>query len=140
MSDNKLLLGGAGVAFGAAAVALLGAAVRSARQTMRLRRTGARSTAIVRELNTVESFEDTAYAPAFEFATADGTVHRIVSDAAANPPSHNVGDEVTVLYDPADPSGAQIEAFASLWLGPVLMMVGGNVTLGVAIFCLWFTR
>lgn len=140
MSDNKLLLGGVGVAFGAAAVALLGAAVRSTRQTMRLRRTGARSTATVRELKTVESSEDTAYAPVFEFTTADGKVHRIESDTASNPPSHNEGDEVTVLYDPADPGGAQIEGFGSLWLGPVLMMVGGSVTLGVAIFCLWFAR
>ena len=131
--------------FGFVAVALCVAALVGARKVLRLRRDGRRARATVRELRTRELqmrsadervSEDPVFAPVFEFATPDGQVHRIEGDASS-PPSYQVGDEVSVLFDPADPGGARIETFSGLWLGVLLTALGGVLTLGVAGFILW---
>ena len=132
-------------AFGLVAVALCVAAFVGARKVLQLSRHGLRARATVRELRTHELqlrsadervSDDPVYAPVFEFATPDGKLHRVEGDASY-PPSYKVGDEVSVLFDPADPGGARIETLASLWLGVLLTGLGGGITLCVAGFILW---
>lgn len=125
-----------GTAFGIASAALFRAAFRDAREIIRLQRDGIRAAATVRELKESQSDETTVFAPVFEFSTADGKVHRIESDTAVSPPAHAVGDEVTVVYHPADPAGARIEYFTGMWLGAVLMSAGAVLCLVVAVLCL----
>ena len=133
--------------FGLVAIGLLAAAAIGVRQVLQLTRYGLRSRATVRELKTRQlamrseadkaaSPDDPVYAPLFEFATPDGLVHRIEGDASS-PPRYRVGDEVSVLFDPADPGGARVETFAGLWLGVLLTTLGGGLTSLVALFILW---
>lgn len=132
-------------AFGLVAVALCIVAFVAARKVQRLTRHGQRARGIVRELRTQElqmrsaderASDDTVYLPVFEFATPDGTVHRMEGHASS-PPSYKVGDEVSILFDAADPGGARIETFAGLWLGVVLTGLGGGITLCLAGFIFW---
>jgi hypothetical protein len=131
-------------AFGLVAMALCIAAVGQALEVRRLLREGLRARATVRELRAhapamrstdERGSEDPVYAPVLEFATADGKMHEVEGDAS-NPPRYKVGDEVSVLFHAADPSGARIETFAGLWLGVVLTGLGGAITLCVAAFIL----
>jgi hypothetical protein len=129
------------------ALALLVAAVVEARKVLALGRQGVRARATVRELKeqvlrmrsdadqTLRN--DVVYAPVFEFKAPDGAVHRVEGDASS-PPSYKVGDEAWLLFDPADPRSAKVETFAGLWLGALLMGLGGSVTLALALFVLWF--
>jgi hypothetical protein len=80
--------------------------------------------------------DDPLYAPVFEFVTPEGKVHRVEGDASS-PPSYKVGDEVSVLFDPADPGGARVETFAGQWLGVLLAGLGGAITLAVAGLIFW---
>jgi hypothetical protein len=132
-------------AFGLVAVALCIAAFVGTRKVLQLNRHGLRARATVRELRTRELqlrspdervSDDPVFAPVFEFVGPDGRVHRIEGDATS-PPRYKVGDEISVLFDPADPSGARIETFAGLWLGVLLTGLGAGITLCVAGFILW---
>lgn len=75
------------------------------------------------------------YAPTFTFADQDGKEHRVRSHSSANPPSHRVGENVDVLYDPTAPDHAQIRGFFAQWgaaticggLGGLFSLIGGSV-------------
>jgi len=133
-----------GGAFAVVGAGLFAAAAGAARKTLRLRRTGARSRAVVAELRARDLriraanepvVDDTVLAPVFEFTAADGVARRVEGNATS-PPRYAVGDEVVVLYDPADPDGARVETFAGLWLGPLLAAAGGSVACAVALVLL----
>jgi hypothetical protein len=134
--------------FGLAAVALLIAGFFEMRKALRLTRAGAHTRATVREMkkSVLQHRDDdglvrndAVYAPVFEFQSADGKVHRVEGDAS-NPPRHQVGDEVSLLYDPAAPEGARLESFSGLWLFAALFGIGGGVVLAVALVILWMAR
>ena len=55
-----------------------------------------------------------------EYAVGDD-IYTITSDVASSPPTLRMGDEVTVLYDPANPSDGTMEGFLELWLVPMLL-------------------
>lgn len=71
-------------------------------------------------------------APHVRFNAADGSAVEFTSGVASNPPSHRVGERVTVLYDPANPHHAEIEDFFTLWsssaafgaVGLVVLLIG----------------
>ena len=135
-------------AFGTIGVALLVAGGLSARRTLRLKRAGLRARATVKELRARDlkirsphepASDDTVYAPVFEFATPDGGMEKI-EGAASSPPRYAVGDEVYVLFDPANPGGARVDGFAGLWLGEVLTVVGGGLACAVALVLLGLAR
>jgi hypothetical protein len=61
------------------------------------------------------------YVTIFTFADASGQRQTSRTSWASNPPTHQVGDEVVVLYPPGDPEAARIRAFRTLWFGPTLL-------------------
>ncbi len=135
---NPALVAGA---FGVVGFGLLAAAGAGAYGTLRLKRTGTRSRAVVKELKARDLriraanepvSDDTVFAPLFEFTTPDGRTWSVEGNASS-PPRHAVGDEVVVLYDAADPAGARVESFAGLWLGPMLAAAGGGAACAVAL-------
>lgn len=67
--------------------------------------------------------DDVTYRPEVAFTTIEGEEVRFISTTGSSPPSYNVGDKVTVLYEPQNPINAEIKDFVSLWLGP--LVVGG---------------
>ena len=79
------------------------------------------------------------YFPVVQFTAEDGRRREVKMSEGSDPPSHEVGDEVTVLYDPDHPLDARIQSFASaafMWTLPVItgilgLAFGGGV---------WFVR
>ncbi len=77
----------------------------------------------------------TNWTPVFAFRLPDGKEVRVEAGFSSSPPCCAVGDRVTVRYDPANPSSAQMAGFLSSWLvatilgglGAVFLLVGGLV-------------
>ena len=75
----------------------------------------------------VRSRNSNSYAPVVHFATEDGQQIEFTSTNASRPPSYAQGDHVVVLYLPSEPQEASIKSFLSLWVGPLVLAVGGGV-------------
>jgi Protein of unknown function (DUF3592) len=65
------------------------------------------------------------YAPVIEYVADNGDTYRFTSDIYSSPPSHQVGDQVDVLYDPVHPIDARENAFLTLWLFPLVFGLPG---------------
>lgn len=61
------------------------------------------------------------YSPVIEFE-ANGQTYSFEGDNASDPPAYDVGEEVSVLYDPADPNTAQINKWTERWLFPIIII------------------
>ncbi|GAB4568668.1 MAG: hypothetical protein Fur0017_12210 [Anaerolineales bacterium] len=73
------------------------------------------------------------YYPVVEFKAEDGKRRTIQLNEGSNPPSHDVGDEVTILYEPENPNDARIKSFGSsalMWILPGITGILGVAFLG----------
>lgn len=61
------------------------------------------------------------YSPVIEFR-ANGQTYSFESGNASDPPTYDVGEEVSVLYDPANPGTAQINSFFERWVFPIIIV------------------
>ena len=61
------------------------------------------------------------YSPVIEFV-AGGQTFSFEGDTASNPPAYKVGEEVSILYDPADPNTVQINKWSERWLFPLIII------------------
>jgi len=61
------------------------------------------------------------YSPVIEF-DAGGQSYSFEGDNASDPPAYDVGEEVSVIYDPADPNTAQINKWTERWLFPIIII------------------
>ena len=61
------------------------------------------------------------YSPVIEFS-ANGQTHSFEGDNASDPPAYQVGEVVNGIYDPADPSTAQINKWTERWLFPIIII------------------
>ena len=61
------------------------------------------------------------YSPVIEFAL-NGQTYSFEGDTASDPPAYEVGEEVSILYDPADPDTAQINKWSERWLVPLILI------------------
>jgi hypothetical protein len=80
----------------------------------------------------VGSYRDASitYNPVVEFVTEAGqTVRFTGSSGGVGKPLIDTGTEVEVIYDPAEPSHAQIASFTQFWLGPLAVAGSGLVFL-----------
>ena len=88
-----------------------------------LQTNGKTTTGIVTRLEEQSSPENgcCTYVPVIEFEV-DGRTYSFEGGTASNPPAYHLNEEVTVLYDPADPNTAQIDKFLERWLMPILLI------------------
>jgi hypothetical protein len=73
------------------------------------------------------------YFPVVDFVSADGRRHSVQMTEGSSAPSHEVGDEVTVLYDPEHPLDARIQSVGSsalMWVLPGITGILGLAFLG----------
>jgi len=63
---------------------------------------------------------DTLYAPVYVFTDQQGQSVKIISSAASFPPPGEVGDEIEILYDPADPKHSIQKTFFDIWGFPAI--------------------
>jgi len=70
------------------------------------------------------------YYPVVEFVSRDGRSHSVQMSEGSSRPSHEVGDQVTVLYNPEHPLEARIQSFGSFALMWILPGITGILGLG----------
>lgn len=93
---------------------------------------------VVDILKKVEEDEtEGVFQPKVMFHTNDGEQISFISDVGSNPPAYNLGETVNVLYNPINPSNAEINSFLSLWLLQlVLILIGTNfVIISAVVLC-----
>ncbi len=61
------------------------------------------------------------YSPVVEFEV-NGQTYSFENNNASNSPDYEIGSQVKVRYDPADPNTAQINEFADRWLFPIIII------------------
>jgi hypothetical protein len=61
------------------------------------------------------------YSPVIEF-DANDQIYSFEGDNASYPPAYEVGEEVSILYDPAEPDTAQINKWTERWLFPIIII------------------
>ncbi len=79
------------------------------------------------------------YYPVVEYVSSDGKRHTVQLSEGSNPASYEVGDEVTVLYEPEHPMDARIKSFGSsalMWVLPGITGILGVAFL-VAVLAVW---
>lgn len=76
------------------------------------------------------------YFPVVEFVSADGRSHTVHMTEGSSAPSHEVGDEVTVSYNPERPLDARIQSIGSdalMWILPGITGILGLGFLGAVV-------
>jgi len=73
------------------------------------------------------------YSPVIEFQSG-GQSFTFDGANASDPPAYQMGEQVRVRYDPADPTTAQIDRFSERWLFPILIIPSMSLTLLVINF------
>jgi hypothetical protein len=88
-----------------------------------LEQNGETGTGIVTGLEESDSADGgcCVYSPVIEF-NVDGQTYSFDGENASYPPAYEVGEEVSVLYDPADPNTAQINKWTERWLFPIIII------------------
>lgn len=89
--------------------------------------TEAQGTVIALDRSRSSSGSGSTYRPVVEFTSATGKRIEFTGGVGSNPPSHRVGEPVTVLYRPADPYSARIKSFFQLWFGFLIVFMLGLV-------------
>jgi hypothetical protein len=76
------------------------------------------------------------YYPVVEYVSADGGPHTVHMTEGSSVPQYEVGDQVTVLYNPERPLDARIESlgsFALMWIWPGITGILGLAFLGAVL-------
>lgn len=68
--------------------------------------------------------ESSTYHPVITFYTASGEKKTFTAGGGAYPAKYEIGETVTILYDPDNPSDAEIKSW-EMWFVPILFMVIG---------------
>ena len=70
------------------------------------------------------------FEPLVEFKDANGGKHRFTGSTGGKGKAIiETGASVDVIYDPQDPSNAQIVSFSQFWLGPLVLTAVGSIFL-----------
>jgi hypothetical protein len=140
-ADNtqKVILG---IFTGVAVLMLLIALISSVSAILKMNREESASGRVVeiiqrREyVNQQDRIVQDYYYPVVDFVSADGRSHSVQMTEGSSAPSHEIGDEVTVLYNPAHPLEARIKSFGSyalMWILPGITGILGLAFLGAVI-------
>ena len=78
------------------------------------------------------------YSPVYQFRTIEGQVIEKQDHLSTNPPMFQEGQQIDVLYDPANPQGARIKKFWSLYFASILLSGMGIIFGGIGIVLLIF--
>lgn len=65
------------------------------------------------------------YAPVVQFTAGDGRTYVVTSDVSGPESKYQFGQHLRVLYQPDHPDGARIDAFAPLWMLPLVTGIVG---------------
>lgn len=71
------------------------------------------------------SEDSISYRPVVRFTTENAQVIEFIGSTGSNPPSYSRGEQVQVLYVPAEPENAKLSGFFSVWGGFSILVVIG---------------
>jgi uncharacterized Tic20 family protein len=80
--------------------------------------------------------DGTTYYPVYSFVDVYGTEHKIYSKSGSYPPQYNVGDPISILYDPDNPKEIKMDSFGSIWIGTIIAGVLGVIPFFIGVFFL----
>ncbi|WP_346086341.1 DUF3592 domain-containing protein [Sphingobacterium ginsenosidimutans] len=80
-----------------------------------------KTTATVIRLRIIES-DGEVYSPIFRFRTWDENEYEYELAEASNPASWSVGETETIIYDPADPTKAQLYTYFRVFAWPLILL------------------
>lgn len=78
--------------------------------------------------NQTEPVAEKYYSPVVEYRSSDGRFHSVQLMEGSSPASFEIGEDVTVLYDPEHPLDARIKSFGSsalMWVLPAITGILG---------------
>lgn len=79
------------------------------------------------------------YSPVYQFRTIEGQVIEKQDSLSTNPPMFKEGQQIDILYDPANPQSARIKKWMSLYFTSVLLAGMGLIFGGIGIVILIFS-
>lgn len=74
---------------------------------------------------------ETFYYPKVHFLSKEGQETTIISPVGANSAELQVGEAVTLLYDPRKPMEAELDTFWQLWSLPLFLCSGGVISASI---------
>ena len=77
--------------------------------------------------------DGTTYYPVYSFVDVYGTEHKIYSNSGSYPPQYEVGDPISILYDPDNPKEIKMDSFGSIWIGTIIAGVLGAIPFFIGI-------
>ena len=75
----------------------------------------------------------TVYSPVVQFTTIEGQTLTFTESVASNPPRHQPGSMVKVLYPPGNPQAARVAGWFGLWFLPTFALLFGLIFAGVGV-------
>jgi hypothetical protein len=132
-----------GIFTGVAAIMLLIAGVSSFNAIAKINREASAPGRVVdmierREyVNEQDRIVSVYFYPVVEYASSDGKRHNVQLTEGSETPSYEIGDEVTVLYEPEHPLYARIKSFGSsalMWVLPGITGILGIAFLAAVLF------
>ena len=89
---------------------------------------------VVRLVKKQEPDKKPIYHPEFRFTASDGKAYTVESGMGSSSPDYVVGQKLSVVYDPDDPSKAVIESFWEIWVSPIALILLGLILVHVGLF------
>lgn len=89
-----------------------------------------------------DSDGDGSYRPVVEYRDSEGRTRTYHSSTGSNPPSYDVGERVTIIYQRDNPTRAIIDGFFDRWFLPVFLLCFGGIfaIVGWGLFYAYFRR
>jgi hypothetical protein len=91
----------------------------------------------------IDSEGSQVYYPVVAFTLPDHSINTVEMNEGSSPPSYSVGQDVTVLYDPANPNQARIKSIGGalgMWALAIITGLMGVIFLGAAVLAWWMLR
>lgn len=96
-------------------------AVYSFRNTMTFLNNGYKATATVIDFHKYES-DGEAFAPIFTFRTKDNQLITYELAEGNDPPAWKIGETITVIYDPSDPSKVSLYSYFRVFIWTLVLL------------------
>lgn len=91
---------------------------------------------VVRLVYKRSSDGSSSYSPVFQFRTISGQMVEVEDSLSSSPPMYDEGDNVEVLYDPANPQEAKIKKFSSLYFVTMIFGFMGSLFAVIGVWVL----
>ena len=85
----------------------------------------AKATGKVVDFGKIQGKSGYLYCPQVVFQIPNGQTFKFQSEVGSQPPAFNVGQQVEVVYQTANPNQAEIDSMMSLWFQPGCMLLMG---------------